>query len=178
MTQLPPQVVLAVAILVAALILGALGSVLGGATKVRLWYWSHTLIGLSVCVFGVAYIFWTSDAPMLDSSVVVEQVGIQTTGRGSELTNLVVRLPSGETMKLSASRRNEFFRPGQHMNVRYQQFTGLIDSATFLSPSGTEQAQYRSHMWIVRYALFGLGIVQIVSARRRYLQQRKADICP
>ena len=174
--QLSPQVLLALAILVAALAIGALGTVLGGAAKTRLWYWSHSLIGVSIVVFGIAALLWNYGTPMLEATVIIEKVGIQTTGRGSERTNLVVRLASGETTTLAASGRNEFFRPGQRMLTRYQEFTGTIDWARFLSPSGSVQAEYRSHTWISPWVLLGLGLVQIASARRRFLRGRNSSV--
>jgi hypothetical protein len=174
--QLRPEVLFALTILVAAIAIGVLGRVAGASARIHLWYWSHTLLGLSVCVFGVAALMWNSRTPMLQSFATIEKVGIQTTGRGSELTNLLVRLPSGQTASLNASGRNDLFRPGQHIEAHYRQYTGAIDWVRFYDASGAQQAEFRTHTWIFPYLLFGLGIVQIASARRRFIQKRNTSM--
>lgn len=163
--QLYPEAILGAALFVVALGIGVLGTILGGSAKIRLWSWCHTLIGVSVCVFGVADLILQWKLPMAEVSGVIQKVGIQSTGRGSELTNLVVLLPSGQTLKLSASGRNEFFRPSEHLEARYQAETGMIDWARFYTASGEEEGHYRGYMWIVPYCLIGLGLLVIRSAR-------------
>ena len=170
--QLYPEAMLGLALLVAAFGIGILGTILGGSTKIRLWSWCTTLIGVSVCVFGVADLVLQWKLPMVEVSCVIEKVGIQSTGRGSVLTNLAVRLPLGQTLNLSASGRNEFFRPGERMEARYQTETGMIEWARFYAASGSEEASYRSSMWIVPYCLIGLGFLVIGSARKKLVRGR------
>jgi hypothetical protein len=171
LSQIYPEAALGLVLFVTALAIGVLGTILGGSTKNRLWFWCHALIGVSVCVFGAADFILQWKLPMVEASVVIEKVGIQSTGRGSELTNLLVSLPSGETVKLSASGRNNFFRPGQRMETRYQNETGLIDWTRFYTASGIEEAHYRSHVWIVPYCVFLLGLLLIWSARKSFIRK-------
>ena len=170
--QLHLEATVGLALLVAAIAIGVLGSILGGSAKTLLWWWCHALIGVSVCVFGVADLMLQWKLPKVEISAVIEKVGIQSTGRGSQLTNLLVLLPSGETVKLSASGRSAFFRPGQRMEARYQKETGLVDWARFYAASGIEEAHYRSHIWIVPYCLFLLGLLLIWSARKNFIRKR------
>lgn len=162
--QLYPEAIIGLALLVAAFGIGILGTILGGSAKARLWSWCRILIGAGVCVFGVADLILQWKLPMVEVSAVIQKVGIQSTGRGSELTNLVVLLAPGQTLKLSASGRNDFFRPGQRMEARYQKETGMIDRARFYNASGQEEASYRSYFWIVPWCLIGLGLLVIRSA--------------
>jgi hypothetical protein len=176
--QLYPEAMLGLAIFVVALGIGILGTILGGSAKIRMWSWCSTLIGVSVCVFGVADLILQWKLPMVEVSGVIQKVGIQSTGRGSELTNLVVLLPSGQTLKLSASGRNEYFRPGERMEARYQTETGMIDWARFYTASGSEEASYRSYLWIVPYCLIGLGFLLIRSARKKRMPGRTQSAQP
>lgn len=169
--QLYPGAILGAVLFVVALGIGIFGTILGGSAKVRLWSWCHALIGVSVCVFGVADLILQWKLPMVEVSGVIQKVGIQSTGRGSELTNLVLLLPSGQTLKLSASGRNGFFRPGEQINARYQTETGMIESARFNTASGQEEGHYRSYLWIVPYCLLGLGLLVIRSARKELVRR-------
>jgi hypothetical protein len=81
---------------------------------------------------------------------------------------LQIQVGSGGAVSVHATGRNDYFQPGQRLNVEYQGYSGAITYAEFYSPSGIKVGTYHTTDGIYPYIQIGLGVLVVFAGQTKF----------
>jgi len=105
--------------------------------------------------------------PVFEATGVIVSARLRSSGR-SHRTDLFVRTEAADVISLHASGRNDGFRVGEHVAVKYQGLSGAIIRADFTSPEGKPDGTFASGLFYAPALPLGAGILVFFAARRQY----------
>jgi hypothetical protein len=103
---------------------------------------ASVLFAAGLCLLSLSIIVSTYKGKHFSIDGYVEEAHVVGSGR-SRLTDVRVRAGSGDFV-LRASDTSIYFRPGQHVILTYQEYSGSILKARFFSASGKQEGGYNN----------------------------------
>lgn len=101
----------------------------------KMLFWATFLFGAASCLGGLVVMIIEQALPVIQSEGIIESVSVHSQGKGFR-SEIQVRVASGGQLVLHAGGRHPYFRPGEHVRLRYQGYTGLLRHVQFMTPDG------------------------------------------
>lgn len=128
---------------------------------------AHVLAGSGICLVALTFLLFNHNLPIIQTEGNIESVQIHPKGRDFR-SDLLIRTASGGVVAIHASGRSPYFRPGEHVKVQYQGYTGTILKVYFFSADGGEEGGFNgTDRWPPYFALLG-GLTLIWYGFRKY----------
>jgi hypothetical protein len=121
--------------------------------------WASVLFATGLCVLSLSFIVTSYKGRHFSVDGYVEEAHVLGGGR-SKRTDVWVRVGSGDLV-LRASGANIYFRPGEHVILTYQEYSGSILKARFFSSAGKQDGAYNNADFLGPCVCLLIGIVLI-----------------
>ena len=121
------------------------------------------LLGAAFCLAAFALIIIQLALPIIQSEGIIESVSVHQ--RSSEIR---VRVGSGGQLVLHAGGRHSYFRPGEHVRLRYQGYTRLIRHVQFMTPDGQPGGVFQDADFLAPFGALLVGALIIAVGIRQY----------
>ena len=117
---------------------------------------AYLLYGSAICGAGLAQLLYETQLAVFETEGNIEAVQVR--GGKSPRSNLLIHTISGGYIAVHASGTSRYFRLGQRLRLRYQDKTGAILSAVFLSADETKESVFNGTETWAPYSVLLLGL--------------------
>lgn len=127
---------------------------------------AYLLYGSAICTAGLAQLVYETHLAVSETEGNIEAVQVR--GGKRPRSNVFIHTISGGYVAVHASGTSRCFRRGQRLRVRYQERTGAILSAVFLSENGTKEAVFNSSDTWNPYFVLLIGLFVVGAGVMKY----------
>ena len=138
------------------------------ARKGKARFIATLVFGFWFCAIGLSMFVYNETRPVFEFTGVIESVQVIRGSSRNYLAYLSIATTQGGSISVSASDRSAYFRPGEHLWLRYRGDTGELVKATFYSANGNQEGAFRSTLIFAEVGFLLMGLFVIWAAPRRY----------
>jgi hypothetical protein len=133
---------------------------------------ASVLFAAGLCAASLSFLLASYKGRRFSVDGYVEEAHVVGSGR-SRSTEIWLRIDSGDVFVLRASGTSLYFRPGEHVILTYQEYSGSILKARFLSPAGKQEGTYNSADFLGPCVCLLIGIALIWGSIRLHRRDPK-----
>ena len=140
-----------------------------GRRKGKLVLAVYLLVGGNAVAFGSAFIYMQTI--LQTRHAIGEIVAVESLARQ---TDLLIRTSASDEISVRAPGRSPYFKVGRRLRIDYQENSGLLMDATFLSQAGEAVGVFRANPRWSAYFIVVSGVLLVYVGIRRYRLESKA----
>jgi hypothetical protein len=125
--------------------------------------WASVFFAAGLCIMSLSFIVTSYKGRHFSVDGYVEKANVVGSER-SRRTDVWVRIGSSGVLVLRASGVSVYFRPGEHLILTYQEVSGSILKARFLSSAGKQEGAYNNADFLGPCLILLVGLALIWGA--------------
>jgi hypothetical protein len=126
------------------------------------------------CISALSMIIYNASLPVFEFGGEIESVQIIHSDSRHYSAFLRIHTLAGGNITIHYSGRNEYFRKGEHLKVRYQGDTGELLKATFLAPDGRQEGVFNGTSTWQPYLVLLPGLFAIWAGFKKFHRDPEA----
>lgn len=133
---------------------------------------AYLLGGSAVCMAALALLVYETHLAVFETEGNIEAVKIR--GGKTQRSDLLIHTISGSYIAVHATGSSRYFSRGQHLKLRYQDKTGALLSAVFLSADGNKEGVFNGTETWTPYVMLLIGLFIAWAGVKKYRRDPEA----